>query len=187
MIIWKSNYTSENDLFSDSWSTTIWKFIDDNNTLDNCELFDSNSNKNYLFLKLISQEKEKDNNEEILNMPDNDNMEKSLNIKEEKDKENNNNNENDLFKNNNEKMVTFGYKFNNNRKPKTVLVSGSFDNWKEKHPLKYDNKERKWICHMNLKKGKYFYKYIIDGNWEINPNENQMRGNDGIVNNVIDV
>ena len=66
------------DLFSDSWSTTIWKFIDDNNTLDNCELFDSNSNKNYLFLKLISQEKEKDNNEEILNMPDNDNMEIKL-------------------------------------------------------------------------------------------------------------
>ena len=99
LLRWKSNYTSENDLFSDSWSTTIWKFIDDNNTLDNCELFDSNSNKNYLFLKLISQEKEKDNNEEILNMPDNDNMEKRLNIKEEKDKENNNNNENDLFKN----------------------------------------------------------------------------------------
>ena len=99
LLRWKSNYTSENDLFSDSWSTTIWKFIDDNNTLDNCELFDSNSNKNYLFLKLISQEKEKDNNEEILNMPDDDNMEKSLNIKEEEDKENNNNNENDLFKN----------------------------------------------------------------------------------------
>ena len=97
------------------------------------------------------------------------------------------NNNNKINQNNNEKMVTFGYKFNNNRKPKTVLVSGSFDNWKEKHPLKYDNKERKWICHMNLKKGKYFYKYIIDGNWEINPNENQMRGNDGIVNNVIDV
>ena len=61
------------------------------------------------------------------------------------------NNNNKINQNNNEKMVTFGYKFNNNRKPKTVLVSGSFDNWKEKHPLKYDNKERKWICHMNLK------------------------------------
>ena len=40
---------------------------------------------------------------------------------------------------------------------------------------------------MNLKKGKYFYKYIIDGNWEINPNENHEKGSDGIVNNVIEV
>jgi hypothetical protein len=40
---------------------------------------------------------------------------------------------------------------------------------------------------MKLKKGKYFYKYIIDGNWEINPNENQSRSNDGIINNVISV
>ena len=88
---------------------------------------------------------------------------------------------------NGEKNVSFSYKFGNNRNPKTVLISGSFDGWKEKHPLKYDNRERKWICKMNLKKGKYFYKYIIDGNWEINPNENHEKGSDGIVNNVIEV
>jgi starch synthase len=87
----------------------------------------------------------------------------------------------------NEKNVTFSYKFVNNRNPKTVLISGSFDDWKEKHPLKYDNRERKWICKMNLKKGKYYFKYIIDGNWEINPNEKQVRGSDGIINNVIEV
>ena len=62
--------------------------------------------------------------------------------------------------------MSFSYKFGNNRNPKTVLISGSFDGWKEKHPLKYDNREKKWICKMNLKKGKYFYKYIIDGNWK---------------------
>ena len=31
------------------------------------------------------------------------------------------------------------------------------------------------------------YKYIIDGNWEINPNEQNVKGNDGITNNVINV
>ena len=41
------------------------------------------------------------------------------------------------------------------------------------------------IC--QVKKGKYLYKYIIDGNWEINPNELSERGNDGITNNVINV
>ena len=104
------------------------------------------------------------------------------NIKKEKEIKKNIEKEIDI----NEKDVIFSYKFNN-RNPKTVLVSGSFDNWKEKHPLKYDNREKKWICKMKIKKGKYLYKYIIDGNWEINPNENQQKGNDGIINNVIDV
>ena len=88
--------------------------------------------------------------------------------------------------NNDEKMVTFSYKFNN-RKPQSVLISGSFNNWIQKCPLKYDNKERKWICKMKLKKGRYFYKYIIDGNWEINPNDNKVKDDNGNINNVIDV
>ena len=105
-------------------------------------------------------------------------------------KENRKNSEKNINENNinneQEKIVTFSYKFNN-RNPQTVFISGSFDNWKEKHPLKYDNRSKKWIFEKKLKKGKYFYKYIIDGNWEINPNENQSRNNDGIVNNVISV
>ena len=86
-----------------------------------------------------------------------------------------------------EKLVTFSYKFNNNRHPKTVLVSGSFDNWNIKYPLKYDNREKKWICKLKIKNGKYSYKYIIDGNWEINPDENQIRDRNGNVNNLINV
>ena len=82
--------------------------------------------------------------------------------------------------------ITFSYKFNN-RNPKTVYVSGSFDDWKEKHPLTYNSTMGKWTCTLKVKKGKYFYKYIIDGNWEINPNEQSMKGNDGIINNVISV
>ena len=82
--------------------------------------------------------------------------------------------------------ITFSYKFNN-RNPKNVFISGSFDNWKEKHPLTYNQTMGKWACTLKLKKGKYLYKYIIDGNWEINPNELSERGNDGITNNVINV
>ena len=82
--------------------------------------------------------------------------------------------------------VTFSYKFNN-RSPQNVFVSGSFDDWKEKHPLSYNQTMGKWTCTLKLKKGKYFYKYIIDGNWEINPNEQNVRGNDGITNNIINV
>ena len=86
----------------------------------------------------------------------------------------------------NEKNVVFSYKFIN-RNPKSVLISGSFDGWKEKHSLKYDNRTKMWKCELKLKKGKYYYKYIIDGNWEINPKEKQAKGNDGIINNVIEI
>ena len=82
--------------------------------------------------------------------------------------------------------VTFNYKFNN-RSPKTVLVSGSFDDWKEKHPLSYNQTMGKWTCTLRVKRGRHLYKYIIDGNWEINPNEQNVKGNDGITNNVINV
>ena len=55
-------------------------------------------------------------------------------------KENRKNSEKNINENNinneQEKIVTFSYKFNN-RNPQTVFISGSFDNWKEKHPLKY--------------------------------------------------
>ena len=87
---------------------------------------------------------------------------------------------------NDEVVKTFTYIFQG-RQPNTVEISGSFDNWAKKHRLIHKTRENRYELSMKLKKGKYFYKYIIDGNWEINPNENQMRGNDGIVNNVIDV
>ena len=55
--------------------------------------------------------------------------------------------------------ITFSYKFNN-RNPKSVFISGSFDNWKEKHPLTYNQTMGKWACTLKLKKGKYLYKYM---------------------------
>ena len=82
--------------------------------------------------------------------------------------------------------VTFSYKFNN-RSPKNVFVSGSFNDWKERHPLSYYQSTGEWACTLKIKKGKYFYKYIIDGNCEINPSKESIRGNDGFINNVINV
>ena len=45
----------------------------------------------------------------------------------------------------------------------------------------------KWMCTLQIKKGAHFYKYIIDGSWEINQNEPKVKGNDGIINNAINV
>lgn len=78
--------------------------------------------------------------------------------------------------------VSFRYKIYF-RMPKEVYISGDFDNWQEKHPLHYYDNINMWSCDIKMKKGKYCYKYIVDGNWEINYNEFNV-GND-ILNNVI--
>jgi hypothetical protein len=79
---------------------------------------------------------------------------------------------------------TFKYRFKNN-KPNSVLICGSFDKWQVKHPLAYDSVEDAYHITLNLKRGKYYFKFIIDGTWQINPNEKSERGEDGITNNVI--
>ena len=84
-------------------------------------------------------------------------------------------------------IAAFTYKFPENRKPKKVVIRGSFDNWKEDHPLEYQSVEGKWVLTMKLNKGKYLYKYVIDGNWETNPAEKTEKGKDGMVNNVINL
>ena len=60
LLRWVSSYSSENDLYSDSWNTTIWRFLDDFNIMDKCKLLDINSNEKLLFLK-VSDLNEKDN------------------------------------------------------------------------------------------------------------------------------
>lgn len=84
---------------------------------------------------------------------------------------------------NDEVVKTFTYIFQG-RQPNTVEISGSFDNWAKKHRLIHKTRENRYELSMKLKKGKYFYKYIVDGNWQINPNEASEQGQDGIVNNV---
>ena len=81
---------------------------------------------------------------------------------------------------------TFKYRFKNN-KPNSVLICGSFDKWQVKHPLAYDSVEDEYHITLNLKRGKYYFKFIIDGTWQINPNEKSERGEDGITNNVINL
>ena len=48
---WNSKFSSENDLYSDIWNTTIWKFKSDFQLISNCKLLETNNNKNILLLK----------------------------------------------------------------------------------------------------------------------------------------
>ncbi len=48
---WSSKSSSENEVCSDVWNTTIWKFKDEfTSTIENCKLLDSNENRNILLL-----------------------------------------------------------------------------------------------------------------------------------------
>ncbi len=111
-----------------------------------------------------------------------------------KDNENENNNDNRNIEKtghnyiqDDEVVKKFTYNYINNVQPKVVEISGSFDNWKKKHRLIHYPREKKWEISIKLKKGKHLYKYIIDGDWQINPREPSEKGDDGIVNNVINL
>ena len=85
-----------------------------------------------------------------------------------------------------EAKISYNFEINfKSKKPKSVLISGSFDNWSKKHPLIYDISNNTWNISLNLKPGKHYYKYIIDGNWQINIKEKTEKDEKGIINNYI--
>jgi 1,4-alpha-glucan branching enzyme len=51
-----------------------------------------------------------------------------------------------------------------------VFLVGDFNGWNiESHPLKKDSKET-WKISINLVPGRYEYRFIVDGQWEEDPN-----------------
>ena len=78
----------------------------------------------------------------------------------------------------NDSVVTFFLKGYN--KAKKVMLAGSFNNWNP-NALSMIKKDSGWIAYVRLGVGKYWYKFIIDGNWTIDhdntQNENDNQGN----------
>jgi hypothetical protein len=79
-------------------------------------------------------------------------------------------------------IVTFFMRGNTNAKK--VILSGSFINWSPT-ALAMRPTDSGWIANVKLGPGKYWYKFIIDGNWTIDKDnsffENDGRGNDNSV------
>lgn len=65
-----------------------------------------------------------------------------------------------------------------------VAVAGSFNNWNQSQFL-FTRVGDEWICKINLPPGKYEYKFIVDGNWLVDPRnpktKNDDRGNENSV------
>jgi starch synthase len=83
--------------------------------------------------------------------------------------------------------VTFTYNVDEKHPPQSVQICGSFDKWQVRHPLSYDTMKNQWVITLKVKKGKYTYKYVVDGNWVINDKEPTMKESNGIVNNVLNL
>jgi len=71
---------------------------------------------------------------------------------------------------------------------KEVILMGDFNNWNSKrHPMKKTGNGL-WNETVILAPGKYEYKFLIDGNWETDPSNDQICLNCfGTLNNVLNL
>jgi len=68
-----------------------------------------------------------------------------------------------------------------------VALSGSFNNWNQSQLL-FGREGDDWVCRIDLDPGVYTYKFIVDGNWLLDPsNPDTQEDEAGNVNNVIEV
>ena len=74
------------------------------------------------------------------------------------------------------KYVTFLLKDHNNAS--RVILSGSFNDWDENDIIMERNDKGYWTYRLPLPAGKHYYKFIIDGNWILDP-ENPVKEYDG--------
>ncbi len=77
------------------------------------------------------------------------------------------------------------FRLNNYLEAKQVLVSGNFNGWSESgYTLERD--ESGWYMDVFLKPGKYIYKFVVDGNWILDPDNPHWEENEhGTGNSVL--
>jgi Glycogen recognition site of AMP-activated protein kinase len=82
----------------------------------------------------------------------------------------------------NDSIVTFYLR--NHGDAQKVILAGSFNNWGETG-TSMQKTDDGWVADVKLDAGKHWYKFIIDGNWEIDHDnrlvENDGKGNDNSV------
>jgi hypothetical protein len=83
------------------------------------------------------------------------------------------------FRIQNDSIVIFFHR--GSEKAREVILSGSFNNW-DPQILKMSKTDSGWIAAVTLRPGKYWYKFVVDGNWTTD-RDNQIIENDGRGNN----
>lgn len=69
--------------------------------------------------------------------------------------------------------------------PRSVLLSGSFDQWASRIPLKWDKNTRNFFVDIRIPQGKWFIKLIVDGCWMCVPDYPIEKDYQGNSNNVV--
>jgi len=68
-----------------------------------------------------------------------------------------------------------------------VVLTGSFNEWNQSQ-LVFGREGGDWVCRIDLDPGVYQYKFVVDGNWLLDPsNPDTAEDEAGNVNNVIEV
>lgn len=68
---------------------------------------------------------------------------------------------------------------------KKVYLAGTFNNWSTME-MPMQRTDSGWVTHLNLKPGKYSYKYIVDGRWTLDPFNRQTEDDfQGGLNSVV--
>ena len=68
-----------------------------------------------------------------------------------------------------------------------VVLTGSFNNWNQSQLL-FGREGGDWVCRIDLDPGVYQYKFIVDGNWLLDPaNPDTAEDEAGNVNNVLEI
>jgi hypothetical protein len=66
-----------------------------------------------------------------------------------------------------------------------VALAGSFNNWNQSEFI-FGKEGDEWVCRLDLEPGKHAYKFIVDGNWLLDPaNPNTEDDDYGVKNSVI--
>lgn len=77
---------------------------------------------------------------------------------------------------NDDGAVTFV--LNHFKDAKEIIISGSFNNWRTSEHYMERNAQGVWELTLPLQPGKYLYKFIVDGYWKHDP-QNELKEQDG--------
>jgi len=70
---------------------------------------------------------------------------------------------------------------------RVVALAGSFNDWNQSQLL-FGREGDGWVCRLDLDPGVYTYKFVVDGNWLLDPaNPSTQEDEAGNVNNVLEI
>jgi hypothetical protein len=70
---------------------------------------------------------------------------------------------------------------------RVIALAGSFNEWSQSQHL-FGREGDEWVCRLDLDPGVYTYKFVVDGNWLLDPaNPSTQEDEAGNVNNVLEI